>query len=196
MAARRGHFSFESGHHGDLWLDLEPMFVRPKMVRPFVERLAQQIVAYQVDAVCGPLTGGAFVAELMADTLDAEFYFTEPIVAPHCNGLFPVKYRLPNLLRNLMAGKRVAIVNDVINAGSAVRGTYEDLVACGAEVVAVGTLLLLGDAALTYFSERAVPIARLAQLNNDLWLPADCPHCAAATPLDDPTRPVAADVAV
>jgi hypothetical protein len=38
-----------------------------------------------------------------------------------------VKYRIPPALRSQVRGKRVAIVNDVINAGSAVRGTFLDL---------------------------------------------------------------------
>ena len=29
MSGTRGHFRFESGHHGELWLELDSMFVRP-----------------------------------------------------------------------------------------------------------------------------------------------------------------------
>jgi orotate phosphoribosyltransferase len=186
LAARRGHFRFESGHHGNLWLDLEPLFLRPKLVRPFVEQLAARLKEYAVDAICGPLTGGAFIAEMVAAKLDVEFYFTEAVVGEPSNGLFPVRYRLPNSLRSLIAGKRVAIANDVINAGSAVRGTFEDTRDCGAEVAVVGTLAILGDAAVQYFAERDVPLEWLTQLPNDLWLPTDCPLCAAGVPLENP----------
>lgn len=31
---RRGHFALESGHHGDLWLDLDRLFVEPWVVAP------------------------------------------------------------------------------------------------------------------------------------------------------------------
>jgi orotate phosphoribosyltransferase len=185
LAARRGHFRFESGHHGNLWLDLEPFFVRPKLVQPFAEHLAERLARFNVDAVCGPFSGGAFIAEMVAAALDVEFYFTEPIAAPERDGLFPVKYLLPKPMRSMIAGKRVAIANDVINAGSAVRGTYEDLLECGAEVKVVGTLAILGDAAVSYFAERAVALEWLAQLPNDLWLPSECPLCDARVPLGD-----------
>jgi orotate phosphoribosyltransferase len=186
LAARRGHFRFESGHHGNLWLDLEPLFVRTKLVRPFADCLAEQISKYDVAAVCGPLSGGAFVAEMVAAKLDVEFYFTKAVVGEPSNGLFPVKYRLPNSLRSLIAGKRVAIANDVINAGSAVRGTFEDIRDCTAEVAVVGTLAVLGNTAAQYFAERNVPMEWLTQLPNDLWLPAHCPLCAAGIPLENP----------
>jgi orotate phosphoribosyltransferase len=196
LAARRGHFRFESGHHGNLWLDLEPMFLRPKFLRPFAELLAERIATYKVDAVCGPLTGGAFVAEMVATVLDVEFYFTEPFFTPERDGLFPVKYRLPNSLRKVIAGTRVAIANDVVNAGSAVCGTYEDLLLCGARPVVVGTLALLGDAAINYFAERAVPLESLAQLPNDLWLPTECPLCAAGQSIDDGGPPASRNTAI
>jgi orotate phosphoribosyltransferase len=88
-------------------------------------------------------------------------------------------------MRALIAGTRVAIANDVVNAGSAVRGTYEDLKLCGAEPVVVGTLAILGTAALNYFAERGAPLKSLAQLPNDLWLPSECPLCESGVPLDD-----------
>jgi hypothetical protein len=34
LAMRKVHFPLESGHHGDLWLDLELPCLRPKLVRP------------------------------------------------------------------------------------------------------------------------------------------------------------------
>jgi orotate phosphoribosyltransferase len=184
LAARHGHFRFESGHHGNLWLDLEPMFLRPKQVRPFAERLADLATEFDVAAVCGPLSGGAFVAEMVAESLDREFYFTEPTPIPGGDTLFPVKYRLPQPMREMIVGKRIAIINDVINAGSAVRGTYEDLQECGAAVAVVATLAILGNSAIPYFTDRNVPMKWLVQLSNELWLPADCPLCRAGQPLD------------
>ena len=103
-----------------------------------------------VDAVCGPLVEGAFVALMVASDLGVEFYYTERF-APQADGspqsLFPVEYRVPAVLRDRLRGKRVAIVNDVISAGSAVRGTLVDLEACGAETVAMAALAVLGPSA-------------------------------------------------
>ena len=45
LAARKGHFLLESGHHGDLWLDLELLCLRPRLVQP----------AWGLDAACGTL---------------------------------------------------------------------------------------------------------------------------------------------
>jgi orotate phosphoribosyltransferase len=57
-----------------------------------------------------------------------------------------------------LGGKRVVIVNDVINAGSAVKGTFADLEKCGAKLVAIGTLLVLGTAAKEFASAQNVDL--------------------------------------
>src|SRR5215203_1484871 len=116
LPGRPGHFRLESGHHGDLWLDLDELFLRPAALRPFVAELARRLAAHAVDVVCGPLTGGAFVAQLIAAELDAAFVHAERAV--HQNA---VTYRIPAGLRGHVRGERIAVVDDVINAGSAVR---------------------------------------------------------------------------
>jgi orotate phosphoribosyltransferase len=186
LAARRGHFRLESGHHGDLWLDLDALFLRPGSLRPFVAELARRLAAHHPDAVCGPLTGGAFLAQMVAAELGAEFYHAERIVRPRGVGPDPVGYRIPDALRPAVRGKAVAVVDDAINAGSAVRGTVADLHACGARPVAVGALLVLGDAAAAFAADRGVPLERIAHLPTGLWAPADCPLCAARVLLEDP----------
>ncbi len=40
VAGRRGHFRLESGHHGGLWLDLDPLFAEPRRIAPFAAALA------------------------------------------------------------------------------------------------------------------------------------------------------------
>lgn len=178
LPARTGHFALESGHHGTVWLDLDRLFLRPDRLRPLAAELAAALASHGAAAVCGPLTGGAFLAQMVADVLGVEFCFTERAA--------PFSYRLPPGLRDAVRGKAVAVVDDAINAGSAVRGTVAELEGCGATVAAVGALLVLGPVAPAYFAERNVPLERLADLPGDLWEPAACPLCAAGMPLDRP----------
>jgi orotate phosphoribosyltransferase len=181
---RRGHFRFESGHHGDLWFDLETLCARPRRIRPIAADMARRLSSYQVDGICGPLTEGAFIAMLVASELDVEFSYAERVAHPERDALFSVEYRLPAALRTGVAGKRIAIVNDVISAGSAVRGAFADLEACGARIVAIGALLVLGSAMATFAAEKNVPIDALAEMPNNIWPPSACPLCAAGVPLE------------
>jgi hypothetical protein len=127
VRARRGHFEFESGHHGDFWLDLETLCVRPAAIRALAADLAGRLRAYGVDAVCGPLNEGAFIALMVAAELDCDFTYAERFPHPTRDTLFAVEYRVPEAQHSLVRARRVAIVNDVISAGSAVRGAYANL---------------------------------------------------------------------
>jgi orotate phosphoribosyltransferase len=131
FAARKGHFRFESGHHGDLWLEIAPAYLHPNRLRRHAAELARLLAAHEVEAVCGPLVEGAFLAQMVAEELRMEFYFAEQFARAQADGLYPVGYRIPRDLRPSVLGKRIAVVDDVINAGSAVRGAIEDLEACG-----------------------------------------------------------------
>jgi orotate phosphoribosyltransferase len=184
LAARKGHFRFESGHHGDLWLDLPRLYVRPGHLYGYAAELARRLAAHGVEAVCGPLVEGAFLAQMVAQELDVEFYFAEQVVRPRSDSLYPVGYRLPEALRPSASGKRTAVVDDVINAGSAVRGAFADLQACGARPVALGALLVLGQPGSAFAASEGVPLESLAYLPNVLWEPSTCPLCAAGAPLE------------
>lgn len=55
----------------------------------------------------------------------------------------------------------VAVVDEVVNAGSAARATIADLRA-------------------------GLVLAHAAELESRIWTPSDCPLCAAGAPLEDP----------
>ncbi|MEQ4207126.1 phosphoribosyltransferase family protein [Actinopolymorpha sp. B17G11] len=182
MGVRRGHFLLESGHHGDLWLDLDALFENPTALRPFVHDLARSLDVNRLDGVCGPLTGGAFVAQMLALELGVKFWFTERTQPPREGTLYSARYALAAGQR--VAGARVAVVDDVINAGSAVTSTLSALRSAGAMPAALGALLVLGQAAEALASKHSVPLHSTARLDNALWPPAACPRCAAGVPLD------------
>jgi orotate phosphoribosyltransferase len=185
LPAREGHFLLESGHHGDRWLELESLCVDVASVRDLARRLARRIARYDIEAVCGPLVEGAFVALMVAEQLAQPFTYAVPRRRPRKGELFPVKYAIPTGLRAKLKDRRVAVVNDVIGAGSAVRGTLEDLRACGAKPVVIGTLAIAGDAARRMAAENDVPLETLARIPLSIWPPSDCPLCAQRTPLQD-----------
>ena len=182
---RRGHFRLESGHHSDLWMTLETLCSRPPALQPSIEALTDRLRPYSIDVVCGPLNEGAFVALMVAQARGCGFAYAERFVRSSREGLFAVDYRFPIAQRAIVESKRVAILNDVISAGSAVRGTYEDLNGLNANVVVVGSLLVLGDAFMVFARERHLPVEALDRLPYNIWTPTDCPLCQDGVPLEE-----------
>jgi orotate phosphoribosyltransferase len=162
---RRGHFAFPSGFHGDLWLELDRLFVDPRA--PFVGELARRLPA--CDVVCGPMAGGALLAQLVARELGVGFAWSE----------LP-EYAIPAALHDRVRGRRVVVVDDAVNAGSAVSATIDAL--GGAEVVGVGALMVLGGG-----YDPGVPFVWLERVESGLWPAASCPLCEAGVPVDQGT---------
>jgi orotate phosphoribosyltransferase len=190
VGGRHGHFRLESGHHGDLWLDLDTLFLRPARLAPFVADLARLLSEkIDPDAVCGPLLGGGLIASAVATLLDIELYVAESVPRAAGTGageLFQARYAVPAAVRGCLPGRRVAVVDDVVNAASATRAAVADLRMAGADVRAVGALLVLGDSAAEYAEREQLALVHVAATANRIWEPNACPLCAAGQPLEDP----------
>jgi orotate phosphoribosyltransferase len=175
---RRGHFELGTGFHGDVWLDLDALFLRPALLEPHIGELAEQLREHQVDAVCGPAEGGAFLALALATRLGVAF------LPGYRAAASPPGYRLPNVPGGIQ-GWQVALADDAVNAGTAIRACATELQNSGAAPVAVAALLALGPAEATVRDTMGLPLYAAAQLNSQAWPAASCPLCASGVPLDE-----------
>ena len=185
VSGRRGHFRLESGHHSALWFELDALFGDPQKTKPLVNALAEKLLPYSVTAVCGALLGGAFLALQIAHQLEVEFCFTERVIPSNGEGLFRAVYRLPPAFQARVAGKRVAIVDDVMSAGSALRGTYAELRSHAAVPVVAAAMLVLGSTGSDFFAQAGVAVEAGDRESYDLWIPSQCPLCAAGISIKD-----------
>src|SRR5215470_8774636 len=181
---RSGHFDLGTGYHGDVWLDLDALLLRPALLRPHVRWLAARLGMHSVDAVCGPLEGGAFLAYAVADLLGVAFLagYRSPAARPgEASG-----YRLPRVPGG-MAGWRVAVVDDAVNAGTAVTACLEEVDGRGAIPAAAGALLALGRERTTITAGHGdVPFYAAGTIPGRTWPAGQCPLCADGIPITDP----------
>ena len=101
-------------------------------------------------------------------------------------GLYPVDYRIAPALRGTIRGLRVAVVDDAISAGSAVRSTLGDVESCGAVPVALGALISFGGRAAEFAASKQIALEGLVDRPLAIWTPSECPRCAGGTPLTTP----------
>ncbi|CAN5708245.1 orotate phosphoribosyltransferase [soil metagenome] len=186
LPARHGHFFLESGFHTNLWFNLDALFIATYDLAPQIANLSELLRPYSISAVCGPLLGGAFLAYAVATHMGLRFYFTQQVPVITVGALFAAEYHLPPELRRQVGNERIAIVDDVVSAGSSVRATAADLTAAGAQTIVVGALMVLGNQAVDYFSARAIPLVALARQDFNLWAPDNCPLCRAGAALENP----------
>jgi len=185
---RYGHFDLGTGYHGDVWLDLDALFLRPALLRPHVRVLSDQLREHRVDAVCGPMEGGAFLAYALAELMGVAFLPAYRAPAPE-TGAATTAYRLAQTGGDGegIAGWRVAIADDAVNAGTAVRACAGQLRDHAAVPVAVAALLAVGPANQVMAAALSVPFYSVDAVQSQAWLPEDCPLCGDGLPLTDPS---------
>jgi orotate phosphoribosyltransferase len=183
---RYGHFDLGTGYHGDVWLDLDALFLQPALLRPHVGLLADRLREHRVDAVCGPMEGGAFLAYALADLLGVAFLPAYRAAAPDAETGAATAYRLAwaGDAGEGIGGWRVAIADDAVNAGTAVKACARQLRDCGAVPVAVAALLSVGPASRTVPAALSVPFYPVDEVQSRAWPPAECRLCADGVPLN------------
>jgi len=172
---RGGHFDLGTGYHGDLWLDLDRLFLRPAVLRPHVRALADRLREHRVDAVCGPMEGGAFLAYALADLLGVAFLPAYRELAAEAGAGSGYRLAAAGDAREGIGGWRVAIADDAVNAGTAVRACARRLREHGALPAAVAALLAVGPARQVVPAALSVPFYPVDTVHSQAWRPEDCP---------------------
>ena len=172
---RPGHFDLGTGYHGDLWLDLDALFLSPSRLRPYVDWLAERLGDHDIDAVCGPLEGGAFLAYAIADRLGVAF-----LVGCRAPG---VAFYPPPCGKGGIGGGWGGVVDDAVNAGTAIAACLEELRGQGAVPVAVAAVIALGEASTMVPARLGVPFYAAGTMPSRAWPAQECPLCADGIPV-------------
>ncbi len=85
-----------------------------------------------------------------------------------------------------IAGWRVAIVDDGITAGTAVRACFQQVRDDGAVPVAVAALLSLGQASAGIQAMLPMPYYAVGTISSQVCPTGQCPLCASGVALRDP----------
>ena len=133
--------------------------------------------------MCGPEAGGAVIGAAVAHALLVGFVRAE---RHQVDGSAP-RYLIPEAQRAQIAGKRVLIVDDAINAGSATLACYREIVELGGQVAGVASVIIREGAVVELRDRLGVPVEALEALPWQIWPPEACPQCKPRGPGRHPT---------
>ncbi len=169
-----GHFLLTSGRHSDAYFDKNRVFIHPYMMRQLAALLSEGVRSWDPDILVGPAMGGAFLAQATATDLSQRLgrevlaLFAEK--GPGKETVQPV-FALRRGYRNLVSGKRVALLEDVVTTGGSAYQVFQLLQDAGATVV--------GSVCLVFRSTLPVPfpLEWVWKLGWPSWEPSECPMC-------------------
>lgn len=166
-ALLEGHFLLSSGLHSQRYLQCARVLMDPAVATRLGAQLAEMlrpVLSGAPGAVVAPALGGVLVAHEVARALG-------------CRGLFTERQDGGMTLRRgfaLAPGEPVVVVEDVITTGGSTREVIDAVVARGARVVAVGSLVDRSGGR----ADLGLPRRSLLTLEVPTWEAALCPLCA------------------
>ena len=174
-AILNGHFVLASGRHSDTFVNKDAVFPDTRATRRLCRFVANRVyrLANFPQVVVGPVAGGVALSQWTGHHLEIP-----AVYADKDDDGFILKRGYDEIVR----GKKVLIVEDILTTGGSVKKVIEAVEQCGGEVVAVAVLCNRGNVT-KHDIGRNIPILALTRIRADSWSEADCKLCANGVPV-------------
>ncbi len=180
------HFVYISGDHGAGWISKDSLIPYTDKVARLAQLLSQAVRSSMPEAaaeiVCGPAMGGLIMSQWVGHFLNLPAVFAEHEEP----GGASLGVRPPFVLRRgfekLVRGKRVLIVDDIVNTGHSIRQTAQAVKSAGGEVVAAAAYCSRGNC-----DAKAMGVPRfiyLVEFEIPFWSADSCRLCQENVPIN------------
>ncbi len=177
------HFVYTKGGHGSEYVNKDALFMHPEQLLSLSRKIAQQFRdpfgETMADVVMGPAVGGALVAQWVAYCLSNPLRAVHAIYADKEGSNFVLKRGYDAIV----PGKKVLIVEDILNTGGSVKQVVELARAHGGDVIGVGAICNRGNVRLADIGKPPV-LYSVVSVNMTVHDSSQCPLCAAGIPIN------------
>jgi orotate phosphoribosyltransferase len=167
------HVVYTSGRHGTAYVNKDAVYPNTARVAELCRHLADAAAPYRPEAVCGPAMGGIILAQWTAHHLGVPAVYAEK-----ADGGMALRRGYDKLV----AGRRVLVVEDVLNTGGSVRDAVAAVRAAGGEVVVVAALVNRGG--VTAADVGVGALVALLDVALEAWEATACPLCRRGVPVN------------
>lgn len=163
-----GHFVFRSGRHSTALLDRDRLLADPGPASRMGYALAKRFFTAHIETVAAPSIWGAGLAQWVA-------YFLEPrakvVYATPQDG----DLTIAGNLHDLIAGRRILLVDNLIISGETITRFADLLVGHGGEAIGLGTLWNSSDPVIAGHE-----VFGLLNAGIEAYPAERCPRCSGA----------------
>lgn len=191
---KKGHFKLTSGRHSDTYINKDGIYCNPELFERTAFLLEREVGdGYNgiaaVDVITGPALAGAILAAPIALRTGKIFVYPEkvpeitwPVGVPH-EMAYPIIKTTMQLRRGfpeVVKGKRVLLIEDIITTGKSVRETAECIQKAGGEIVEIRCIWNRSGVPFLGMGLSQKSNAPILSISNDpveSWEPEECPLC-------------------
>jgi orotate phosphoribosyltransferase len=167
------HIVYTSGKHGTAYVNKDAVYPNTARVAELCRHLADAARPHRPEVVCGPAMGGIILAQWTGHHLGLPAVFAEK-----ANGGMALRRGYDRLV----GGKRVLVVEDILNTGGSIKDAIAAVRAAGGEVVAAAALVNRGG--VTAADVDTPALVTLLDVALDAWDADACPLCRDGIPIN------------
>lgn len=174
------HLVYTSGKHGSVYVNKDALYPHIAETSQLCEELARRIVDWKPAVVAAPALGGIVLTQWVAYHV-GELTGTSPLAvyAEKAGDSLVLKRGYDHLVE----GKRVVVLEDILNTGGSAKKAVDVVRAAGGDVVGLAVLVNRQPATVT--SEMfGIPLITLAEFPAEAYDADQCPLCAAGRPIN------------
>jgi orotate phosphoribosyltransferase len=171
---RDRHIVYTSGRHGSAYVNKDAVYPHTERVRDLCALLADAGRPLGAEVVCGPAMGGIILAQWTGQHLGLPAVYAEKA----SEGGMTLRRGYDQLVR----GRRVLVVEDVVNTGGSLAETIQAVRAAGGTVV--GAVALCNRGGVTAAALDVPVLHALIELTLESWAADECPLCRQGVPID------------
>ncbi len=175
-----GHFVYNSGRHGAVYINKAAIFNYPNFVLSVASEIAQNFSESDVEAVVGPAIGGAILAQWVAFEISKKF--KRDIFAIFAEKDDQNSFVIKRGQDALISGKKILVVDNVLTTGGSVKKIIERVKILKCDVAGVGVFWNRGGV-----GAEALNIKKLFSCINiqfEDFGEADCTLCQQGIPIN------------
>lgn len=183
-AVTTGHFVGTSGKHLDAYVAKDRVYTYPTKVETLVKRMALELPDHlEIEVVVGPAIGAVCLSQLLALELGKLRYREIRSVWTEKKG--DGDLTLARGFDKIVAGKKILVVEDIVNTGGSVMETITAVRNASGYVVGVSSLVNRGSATKETFGLRSLEFFQaLWTVRMEAYNPEDCPMCREKVPVN------------
>jgi orotate phosphoribosyltransferase len=168
------HIVYTSGRHGSAYVNKDAIYPHTERVAELCRFLADLARGARADIVCGPAMGGIILAQWTGHHLGLPAVYAEKAAG----GGMALRRGYDALVR----GRRVLVVEDIVNTGGSLRDAIAAVRAAGGEVVMAAALCNRGG--VRAVDVDAPALSTLIDLPLESWPEESCPLCRRGVAVD------------
>ncbi|MBI4374703.1 MAG: orotate phosphoribosyltransferase [Deltaproteobacteria bacterium] len=175
-----GHFLYTSGKHGGVYINKDAVYPHTRLISKLCRMIAEHFSKQEIDGVVAPVVGGVILSQWVSHHL-SELKGKEVL------GIYAEKSMDGFLIQRgydrLIPGKKILIVEDILNTGGSVKKVVETVRGLNGDVIGVGALVNRGGVTPKDLGN-SPNLYALVNLNLEAWDPKECPLCQKKIPIN------------